>query len=173
MFGGFVFASLVWLGCQSGTSEKVNDQAFVEHCASTWNIDGAAPRTVTQAEAAKAAGKSWTNEEVRDVYLCRITEIAEADEGLKAKSTTLLERARAAYEHRHQARITARAMMTSEIEVKALQSRDQEKYGNPDGPTFEQLVEKARKKGKQDNDVYTSIIESSQRSDRKANKQVK
>lgn len=173
MFAGLILTSLMWLGCQAGTSEKVNDRAFVEHCASTWNVEGAAPRTVAQAEAAKSAGKSWTNEDVRDVYLCRITEIAEADKALQGASKTLLERAKAAYEHRHHARVTARAMMASEFEVKALQGRDQKKYGNPDGPTFEYLVEKGRKKGKSDDDVYASIIESSQRSDRKTNKQVK
>ncbi len=170
---GFVVAALIVCGCSSGTSEKVDDAEFVNHCASTWNVAGAAPRTVAEAEAAKAEGKSWTNEQVREVYLCRITEIAPADKDLQAAGKSLEERAHAAYEHRHQARVTTRAMMSSEFEVKALQARDQSKYGNPDGPTFEQLYEKGRAKGQDDPTVYTNMIESAQRSDATTNKQVK
>ncbi len=169
----------VWLlaaclaGCSTSTSEKVDDAAFVKQCQSTWNVEGAAPRTVEEAQAAKAAGASWTNEQIREVYLCRITEIAATDAANKAAGQTLEQRARAAYEHRHAARITSRAMMESSFEVKALQARDQKKYGNPDGPTFDQLVEKQRAKGHDDQTAYANIIESSQRSDKSTNKQVK
>ena len=72
-----------------------------------------------------------------------------------------------------QARITARAMMSDPAEVKGLQARDLAKYGNPDGPTFEQLLEKNRKKGATGDDVYLGIIDSSQRTNKAANAQVK
>jgi hypothetical protein len=41
-----------------------------------------------------------------------------------------------------------------------LRARDQEKYGNPEGPTFEYLVEKGKKDGKADDAVYEGIIAS-------------
>jgi hypothetical protein len=61
-------------------------------------------------------------------------------------------------------------MMANADEVKALQERDREKYGNPDGPTFEWLVEKARKKNLSGDAIYESIISSSQRTDTGTNK---
>jgi len=52
------------------------------------------------------------------------------------------ERAKKAYEIRHNARLKAREMMQNKDEVLALQKRDLKKYGNPDGPTFDQLIKK-------------------------------
>ena len=60
-------------------------------------------------------------------------------------------------------------MMTSPEEVDDLRRRDQEKYGNPDGPTFEQLVESAKKKGVTGDAVHEGIVGSSQRTDEATN----
>jgi len=40
-----------------------------------------------------------------------------------------------------------------------------EKYGHPDGPTFDQVVERAESKGLRGDDAYEAIVESSQRTD--------
>ena len=56
-------------------------------------------------------------------------------------------------------------MMASQDEVVLLQKRDQEKYGHPDGPTFDELVEGAKKKGVTGDAIYERIIESAQRTD--------
>jgi hypothetical protein len=60
-------------------------------------------------------------------------------------------------------------MMASVAEVEDLRKRDQEKYGNPDGPTFEQLVEGAKKKGVVGEAIFEGIIASSQRTDEAVN----
>lgn len=73
------------------------------------------------------------------------------------------------YEARHRARLTARAMMSDAAEVEALRARDLEKYGDPDGPTFESLVAKGRAEGKSDEAIYAGIIDSSQRTNKAAN----
>jgi hypothetical protein len=52
-------------------------------------------------------------------------------------------------------------MMGNQIEIKLLQRRDLVKYGNPDGPTFDFLVEKYRKLGLVGDEVYEAIIEAS------------
>jgi hypothetical protein len=102
-----------------------------------------------------------------------VTTIAASNEQWKREGAPALERARRASEVRHKARITCRAMMADPLEVKDLQKRDQEKYGNPDGPTFEYLVESLRKKGVTGDAAYESIIESSQRTDKATNEKFK
>ena len=59
--------------------------------------------------------------------------------------------------------------MQNKQEVIDLQARDQEKYGNPDGPTFDYLVEKNRKKGLEGDAVYEDIIGSSNRTNQEYN----
>src|SRR5262245_53104312 len=105
------------------------------------------PSSLADAETLKTAGVSWTNEEVRAHYRELIGKIGPLGEQWKKEGLPAEERARRAYGIRHEARMLARAMMVSRAEVDLLRARDQEKYGNPDGPTFEQLVESGRKKG--------------------------
>ncbi len=127
------------------------------------------PTSVAQAETLKKGGASWTNEEIRVYYNRVVSTIGPADEQWKREGLPAEERARRAYEIRHNARLTCRAMMASSAEVEDLRKRDQEKYGNPDGPTFEQLVENGKKKGATGDAVYEGIIASSQRTDEKVN----
>jgi hypothetical protein len=61
-------------------------------------------------------------------------------------------------------------MMSDPAELAALQERDRAKYGNPDGPTFEWLLERARAKGLEGDAAYLSIVESAQRTDASVNK---
>jgi hypothetical protein len=112
---------------------------------------------------------SWTNEEIRIYYNQVVTTIGPANEKWKQEGLSAEARARRASEIRHNARLTCRAMMSSPEEVEDLRKRDQEKYGNPDGPTFEQLVENAKKKGAAGDAVYEGIISSAQRTDEKTN----
>lgn len=135
------------------------------------DVDKPYPRTVAQAQQFKDEGHTWTNCEIRIYYNKLVSEIAAQDEASKQAGKSLEERAHAAFDIRHNARITARAMMANEAEVEQLRERDREKYGNPDGPTFDILVEKNRAKGLSGDDIYTSIIASSQRTDTKVNEE--
>lgn len=111
----------------------------------------------------------WSNDEIRNWYLKENGTIEALDQKWLAEGLGAEERARRAYEIRHGARVKARSMMQDKRAVADLQARDVKKYGNPDGPTFEQLVEKARKAGKQGDAPYDEIVGSSQRTDKATN----
>lgn len=121
------------------------------------------PRSPKEAEALKKSGTSWSNAEIRAHYNRWVTTIAALNEEWKREGVPAEERARRAFDVCHTARITCRAMMADPLEVKDLERRDQEKHGNPDGPTFERLVESQREKGVTGDAAYEAIIESSQR----------
>ena len=78
---------------------------------------------------------------------------------------TTEQRAKKTYEIRHDARITARSFMENKQELADIQARDLAKYGSPDGPTFEQEVNKCRDRGLHDDAAYECIIESASRTD--------
>ena len=129
------------------------------------------PETMAQAETLRTSGVTWTNEEIRLHYNRIVTTIGPANEKWKKDGLSAEERARRASEIRHSARILCRAMMSDAKEVEDLRKRDQEKYGNPDGPTFEQLVAKNREKGMTGDAAYEEIVASSQRTNEAVNKQ--
>lgn len=54
-------------------------------------------------------------------------------------------------------------MMTDPEEVELLRARDVAEYGNPDGPTFEFLVEKLKEAEFEADAVYEAIVEGSYR----------
>jgi len=118
----------------------------------------AAPETVAK-----------TNAEIRQWYNDEVGQIPALNEQWLAEGISAEERAKRAHEIRHHARVTARVMMQNKQEVADLQARDQEKYGNPDGPTFAYLVEKNRLKGLQGDAIYEDIIGSSNRTNREYN----
>ena len=128
------------------------------------------PDSLAQVEALRQQGVSWTNEEVRLHYIRLVGAIGPANDKWKQEGLGAEERARRAYGMRHDARLLSRAMMGDAGEVEELRKRDLEAYGNPDGPTFEQLVERQRSKGKSGDAVYEAIIESSQRTNQEMNK---
>ena len=105
------------------------------------------PSTPAEAQALRDAGLEYDGNEIRAHYL-RMTEGIDAsnEEWIK-QGKSAEERARLAYEIRHKARVTARAMDHRTGIVNALRERDLKKYGSPDGPTFEYLVEKAKASG--------------------------
>jgi hypothetical protein len=128
------------------------------------------PTSAPEAETLKKAGNAWSNEEIRIYYNQVVSTIGPKDEAWKKEGVPIEERARRASAIRHEARVTCRAMMASTAEVDLLRARDQEKYGNPDGPTFEQLVESAKKKGTAGDAIYEGILQSAQRTDEGVNR---
>ncbi len=122
-----------------------------------------APGSAAQATELRERGVSWSNAQVRAHYHRLIEVIPQKDAQWKQEGVSVEERARRAFQIRHDARLTARAMMSEAAEVELLRKRDLDKYGHPDGPTFEQLVAQQRKKGREGDAVYEAIIESAQR----------
>ena len=155
---------LFWFGCQSPDDFPVAQCPVLLQSASLPTSEGAA-------NAQKEAGKVFSNKDIRVRYLCDVAQISAQDAQWKTQRLSLEDRARRAFEVRHNARKTARAMMQSSTEVEALKARDQVKYGSPDGPTFEWLVEKAKnEKGLTGDAIYQEIIESAQRTNVDVNK---
>lgn len=135
-----------------------------------WPQGLARPADVAEAQALRGRGVVWTDRQVRQLYLERVATIGERDRELRAQGQAAEQRARAAFQARHDARMTARAMMQDQAAVAELQARDVARYGGPDGPTFEQLVERAREQGRAGDEVFESIVESAQRTDAATNR---
>jgi len=104
-----------------------------------------------------------TNCEIRIWYNYQVVAIGTLNDKWLADGIDLKTRAEKAYELRHNARVNARFMMQSPIEVKGLQARDLIKYGNPNGPTFDYLIKKNTDKGNSLDEAYQSIINSASR----------
>lgn len=130
------------------------------------------PADVAQAQAQRAAGAVWSDRQIRQFYLERVSMIGAADQALREAGESAEARARAAYDARYVARMTARAMMQDAAALEALQLRDREKYGSPDGPSFEYLLERGRQKGLAGDELYESIVASAQRTDAATNRSV-
>ena len=117
------------------------------------------------------------NEEIRNQYNQQISEgisKLEADIKLQKRNPNMAD-AKKAWEIRHQARLDARAKMNPS-EAKKLSNRDMKKYGHPDGPTFQQTLDKCkselRAKGLNPNNtrrLSQAIIDSSKRTDHSYN----
>jgi hypothetical protein len=150
------FLVLLLVGCQSPDDFPVAQCPVLLQSQSLPTSEGAAAEQ-------KKTGKTFSNKDIRVRYLCDVAKIGAENEDWKKQSVPIEERAKRAFEIRHNARKTARAMMQSDTEVALLKSRDQAKYGSPDGPTFEWLVEKAKGKGLTGDAVYQEIIDSAQR----------
>ncbi|MBE7448948.1 MAG: hypothetical protein HS111_08640 [Kofleriaceae bacterium] len=88
-----------------------------------------------------------TNAGVRDWYNGEVARIGAQNAAWKAAGVPLEARARRAYEVRHQARLKARQMMRRRDEVDRVEARDQVKYGDLDGPTFDQLLAESMGQG--------------------------
>lgn len=114
-------------------------------------------------------GVPKTNCEIRLWYNFQIVAVGIINKKWKQDGIDLKTRAHKAYEMRHEARVNARFMMQNKDEVKALQARDMQKYGNPDGPTFEYLLKKNTDNGLSLEAAYQSIIDSSSKTDTRYN----
>lgn len=87
-------------------------------------------------------GELMTNGQVRAWCNRQIESIAARDSVLAEEEDSLEVRARLAFEARRQARIAARSRMQLKEEVKLLEAPDRAVYGRPEGPSFEDLVER-------------------------------
>jgi len=127
------------------------------------------PPPVESSIASPVEKTAKTNEEIRQWYNDVVGTIPDLNDKWLSEGLNAEERAKRAHEIRHNARLEARVMMQNKQEVIDLQARDQEKYGNPDGPTFDYLVEKNRKKGLEGDAVYEDIIGSANRTNQEYN----
>lgn len=116
-----------------------------------------------------SGAKPTTNADIRKWYLEKVGTIPELDRKWAAEGVPLEERARRAVAIRHDARMEARSMMSSTLEVAMLRARDFFTYGNINGPTFGQLVKKAEAKGLRGDDVFKDLIGSSNRTNQTVN----
>lgn len=131
---------------------------------------GMAADAVAAASSGTQASIPVGNSEIRQWYNDQVATITTLDQQWQQQGLSAAQRARRAYDIRHNARLKAREYMRDKNEVTLLQARDKEKYGNPDGPTFEWLMEQNRKKGMSENDAYLAIIGSSERTNTEVNK---
>jgi hypothetical protein len=109
------------------------------------------------------------NCDIRTWYNFQILAIPQLNEYWITQEVPLKERAYKAYNLRHNARIHARFMMPNPEEVSLLQKRDLAKYGNPDGPTFEDLLKKNQAKNRTLDQAYESIIQSASKTNNSYN----
>ena len=61
-------------------------------------------------------------------------------------------------------------MMEDASDVRDLRERDLRLYGNPDGPTFDQLIQENLERGFRTEEIYERIIAGAQTSNREVDK---
>src|SRR5712692_7471269 len=110
-----------------------------------------------------------TNGEIRAWYQEHIAEISKLNQEWISQGIGLEERAVRAWRIRHDARMEARSMMENPIEVEDLRERDRRVYGNPDGPTFDQLMRESHERGLQRDEFYERFISGCQTTNRDVN----
>ena len=110
------------------------------------------------------------NAEVRQWYNEKVAIIPKMNAQWERHGIDLESRAHNAHAIRHDARIGARSLMSDPLEVEQLRARDMAKYQNPDGPSFEYLVDKGIKNGATKEGALSSIIDSSNRTNAEYNK---
>jgi len=113
-----------------------------------------------------------TNEEIRSWYLAGVSAIHPLNERWVREGASLEERARRSWRFRHDLRAAARELMQDPVEMEALRARDLQLYGNPDGPTFEQLVEEEKARGLTEAQAYERIVQGSQSTNPEVNRKV-
>ncbi len=111
-----------------------------------------------------------TNREIRSWYLREVAKIAALDREWQDRGDSLEVRARQAWQRRRDLRLQARAMMEAPADLELLRARDFQRYGNPDGPTFEDLVERFRASGLSLADACEAILRGALSTDESVNK---
>lgn len=106
-------------------------------------------------------GESKTNREIREWYAEEVARIRILNDQWREEGLSVRVRAHRAWEIRHNSRLRARALMGNQRQIQLLQKRDLAKYGNPDGPTFDSLVEVNEKLGLVGDEIYEAILASS------------
>jgi hypothetical protein len=113
------------------------------------------PMNIMITKAAKAF-RELRNKLIRKWYFRRVHKIPKLNRKWLKQGLSAHDRARKAWQIRHKARLKARQMMKRE-EAETLRLRDRERYGNPDGPTFEHIVKKYENLGYEDDDVVNRL----------------
>ena len=111
-----------------------------------------------------------TNQEIRSWYLAGVLAIRPLNKRWISEGVPLEERARRVWRFRHDLRAAARELMQDPREVAALRARDSQLYGNPGGPTFEQLLDEDKATGLTETQAYERIINGSQSTNREVNR---
>lgn len=91
-----------------------------------------------------------TNREIRSWYLREVSKIASLDREWQNRGDSLDVRAQEAWQRRHDLRLRAREMMEDPAEVELLRARDFRLYGNLDGPTLDDLIQRLRSRSAYD-----------------------
>jgi hypothetical protein len=112
----------------------------------------------------KLAERGLSNEEIGGVARQSYNKILGTIDDEVRELGTLEEKAKKAFDIRNQAKDFARELSGPE-NAAAAEAISAGKHGSSKGPTFEYLVEKAKKAGKSADEGYQSIIESSKRTD--------
>lgn len=106
-----------------------------------------------------------TNSEIRGWYREQAEGIRRHNEVWITEGLPPRERALRAWKLRREARAQARSRMQDVREVEALRLRDGSKYGDPDGPSFEQALASAVAKGFQGDAAFEEVIRAAARTD--------
>jgi len=168
--------------------KNVNNMAFDDYGVFGNNGKGVVKRLFNIAKNPKRSFNAFTNgvkttfnksksfyqqykklKQIRVAYNKTVSQIPSLNKKLLKDGVKVEERAKAAYDIRHKARLEARSKMDGN-KVKFLEERDLKKYKNENGPTFEYLIEKNLEKGYKGDNVYEEIIKSSSRTDSFFNK---
>jgi hypothetical protein len=102
--------------------------------------------------------------DVHAAYKAKLAELGSLDAQWLAEGLSLEERARRGHAYRRRARFWARDQSVDAGDAAVLEVRDLEVHGNPEGPSFEELINRGLQKGKSLDEVYLGIIGSAQRS---------
>lgn len=120
--------------------------------------DATIPKKKEDVAAMKGQGRVWTDQQIRNSYLCEVARAASLDADAKKAGTSAEQRAKAAFAIRHDARAVARAMLADAAKIQSLETADTQKFGNADGPDFDHLVKKAKEKGLSGDAMYEDVI---------------
>jgi len=114
----------------------------------------------SHAQASNDEAQPKTKAEIQQWYKDEIGDIRALNKTWLKNGHTAEQRAEQAEQIRHDARIKVRTFMSDPAEVKALQQRDQEEFGNPDGPTLAYRVKQNQSRGLVGDAVYEDIVAS-------------
>lgn len=109
------------------------------------------------------------NIEIRRWYIEQALQILVLNEEWTTQDVPPVERARRAWQRRREICQKAREAMPDSRQVELLRRRNIQKYGDPEGPSFERLCEQTAEKGLTGNDIYEEIILSASRTDELVN----
>jgi hypothetical protein len=116
--------------------------------------------------------KGTDSKSVREWYVAvtSVEKVKKLNDEWSAKGISLYLRAERTWCIRFDARKRARDFMENRDEVERLRERDFKKYGLPEGPSFEDLVQQHMRNGLTEADAYLEIIASATRKDPETNK---